>query len=224
MKSTTRKGCHDVFNAFMVKDAFMGNNYDIPNCDTTADVLPSQLVGYDLTKSSKDYDSFVHFYLDDQKFDGPRGIWNKPYEALERLKKFKGVITPDFSTYQDMPEALKIYNTYRMRAFGHWLGTNGIQVINNVRWGTPESYNYCFEGIPKNSVVAIGTIGCIREKKNWDRFSDGLDEMYKRLSPRTIIVYGSAPEKFFVRFKELGVEIIVIPSRTSLAFSNEQAK
>ena len=34
-----------------------------------------------------------------------------------------------------------------------------IAVINNVRWGTFETYDYCFEGISSESVVAIGTVG-----------------------------------------------------------------
>lgn len=37
----------------------------------------------------------------------------------------------------------------RMRAYGYWLGKNGIPVINNIRWGTPETFEYCFEGIPE---------------------------------------------------------------------------
>ncbi|MBQ0071809.1 MAG: DUF4417 domain-containing protein [Spirochaetales bacterium] len=53
--------------------------------------------------------------------------------ALKILRHFSGVITPDFSTNQDFPEAIKIYATYRMRAFGSWLGCEGIEVINNVR-------------------------------------------------------------------------------------------
>ena len=46
------------------------------------------------------------------------------------------VVPPNLIYYTDMPAALKIYNTYRMCAIGYWLGKNGIQVINNVRWGT----------------------------------------------------------------------------------------
>lgn len=60
----------------------------------------------------------------------------KPYKALEKLRQCAGIITPDFSTYQDDPEPIKLYNTYRMRAFGRWLTTLGFPVINNVRWGT----------------------------------------------------------------------------------------
>ena len=61
------------------------------------------------------------------------------------IKHFAGIITPDFSTYQDFPEAIKIHNTYRMRLYGYWLGKEGIAVINNVRWGTEETFDYCFE-------------------------------------------------------------------------------
>lgn len=47
-----------------------------------------------------------------------------------------------------------------MRAFGYWYGTMcRKQVINNVRWGTEETYEYCFDGIEENSTVAIGTVG-----------------------------------------------------------------
>ncbi|MBQ6004899.1 MAG: DUF4417 domain-containing protein [Selenomonadaceae bacterium] len=45
-------------------------------------------------------------------------MWTKPYKALEKLRQCAGVITPDFSTWQDDPEPIKLYNTYRMRAFG----------------------------------------------------------------------------------------------------------
>lgn len=103
--------------------------------------------------------AFVCWFIDDYKFDGPRGIWHDSAHVLKVLRHFAGAITPDFSTYQDFPEPLKIYNTYRMRAFGYWLGKNGIPVINNVRWGTPESWRYCFDGIPDNSIVCIGTVG-----------------------------------------------------------------
>ena len=95
------------------------------------------------------FNAFVCFYMDDYKYDGIRGVWHDAVGALKVLRHFSGIITPDFSTCQDFPEPLKIYNTYRMRAFGHWAGESGISVINNVRWGTNESYRYCFDGIEK---------------------------------------------------------------------------
>lgn len=213
-----RKGCKDVFNAFMVKDEQFDGKYDIPICSSSVAEIPTKLIAYDLTKSSVEYDAFVHFYIDDQKFDGPNGIWNNPAKALERLKKFKGVILPDFSTNIDFPVSLKIYNTYRMRAFGCYLKKNGINVINNVRWSEPDSYEYCFAGIPKHDIICIGTIGCIKEKINWTLYKQGLNEMVKRLEPKIILVYGRTPEKFFKELIEKGIIIHQYESQTSQAF------
>lgn len=216
-----RKGCKDVFNAFMIEGCTFDGKYDIPVCAPANEEIPNKLIAYDLTKSSIEYDSYVHFYIDDQKFDGPQGIWNKPEKALERLKKYDGVIIPDFSTNIDFPTALKIYNTYRMRAFGCYLLRHGIKVINNVRWSEPESYDYCFAGIPKHGIISIGTIGCIKEKANWKYYQQGLDEMVKRLEPKIILVYGSAPDKFFKKHKDNGIIIYQYESQTSKAFRKD---
>ncbi len=104
------------------------------------------------------YHAHIHFYIDDQKFDGKQSsIWLYPVKALEIVKHFDGIITPDFSTNADFPDPLKRYNTYRMRAFGCWIANNGLSVINNVRWGTLETWAYCFDGIPKHSITLIIT-------------------------------------------------------------------
>ena len=161
--------------------------------------------------------------MDDYKFDGKRGIWQEPQKALERLKKYAGVITPDFSPYQDMPEPLKVYNTFRTRAFGYWLTTQGINVINNVRWGTPETFWYCFDGIQKHSTVAIGTVASgLRLLENRQRFEDGLREMVRVIEPRKIIVYGSSKYQFFTDLTESGIEIVSFSSKTATAFERRK--
>lgn len=127
-----RTGCKDTFHASMVKDATFAE-HDIPYCPTTATNLPAILLTYDEAKAiynrqikrgNKNFlhIAFVCFYMDDYKFDGKNGIWQNYRLALNVLNHFSGVITPDFSTYQDFPKPLKLYNTYRMRAFGYWLG------------------------------------------------------------------------------------------------------
>ena len=221
-----RAGLKDVWNAHMCEGAHY-SEYDIPICPTILTKLPKDMMTWEQAKSfhkktkrkDKDYscDAFVCFYTDDYKFDGVRtSIWLFPWMALRVLKHFKGIITPDFSTYQDFPYPLKIWNTFRMRAFGFWAGKQGLEVINNVRWGTPETYHYCFNGIEHNSVVAIGTVGG-SPKKHVDRrrFESGLKEMINRLSPHTIIVYGSSNYPCFDELKEQGVNIITFKSVTA---------
>ena len=106
-----------------------------------------------------------------------------------------------------------------MRVFGYWLGANGISVINNVRWGTPESYRYCFDGIDTNSVVSIGTVGgSPRKYADRYRFEKGLEELVRVLNPHTIIIYGSANYPCIEKLKERGITIIAFSSETAKAF------
>ena len=61
-------------------------------------------------------------------------------------------------------------------------------------WGTKESFDFCFEGIPKHSTVAVSTVG-VRNDKDWNNgldslFKYGYDEMMNRLEPTTVLCYG----------------------------------
>ena len=219
------KKVKDVWNAFMADGAVFGK-YDIPYCPTTSKTIPRKIITWDEAKaiykkkikvnSNFKNEAYVCFYLDDYKFDGARGIWYDPYKVLTILHHFGGVITPDFSTYQDFPVALKICATFRMRLWGYWLGTNGISVTNNVRWGTPESYDYSFEGIPENSIVAIGTVGgSPRQLVDRKRFIEGLYEMVKRLKPHTVLIYGSDKYECFDVLRQQGINVIQYPSNTA---------
>ena len=227
--NAARTGCHDIWNAHMAAGAKFCA-HDIPYCPTTAKAIPADVITWEEAKAiykkrisggDKDFkvNAFVCFYIDDYKFDGPRGIWHDYKQALKVLRHFAGVITPDFSTYQDFPEPIKLYATYRMRLFGYWLGKNGIEVINNVRWGTPETWEYCFVGIPMGSMVAIGTVGgSPRKHIDRKRFEDGLYKMAEVLKPHTIIVYGSARFECFEKLKAQGIIVISFQSKTSKAF------
>lgn len=104
------------------------------------------------------------------------------------------MITPDFSLYMDMPRAMKIWNVYRARLIGQIMQEYGIKVIPNVSWAEKETFDFCFDGIEQNAVVCISTIGVKQDKKALAIWTDGVTEMIKRLSPKTILVYGGEIE------------------------------
>ena len=222
----TRKGCRDIWNAFMCRGAKYAK-YDIPICPTKCTELPKKIITWEeakqahikLSKNNNNYhcDAYVCFYIDDYKFDGLRtSIWFFPKKSLRLLKHYRGIITPDFSLYQDFPFPLKIWNVYRMRTYGYWAGNQGLEVINNIRWGTSETFDYCFEGIESNSIIAIGTVGGNPKKlKDRKRFEEGLNELVKRLSPHTIIVYGSSNYPCIEKLKETGIAIVTFKSATA---------
>lgn len=228
---TVRKGCRDIWNAFMVKGATF-TEHDIPHCPNTAKKIPDKIITYQEaektyrnSKNKKDLyiDAYVCFYLDDHKFDMGNGVWFNSRYAAKVLSHYAGIITPDFSTNQDFPTAIKFYNTYRMRAFGYWYG-NILKrnVYNNVRWGTEETYKYCYDGLPKNDILFVGTVGSgIKKLINRPIFNHGIREMVNRLSPHTILVYGSANYPIFYELASQGICIISYPSKTNEVFRKE---
>ncbi len=232
-ETKVRTGCKDIWNAFMAEGAMFGK-YDIPYCPTTAADIPKEQVTWEeakqihrthISKKDEDYfvDAYINWYIDDYKFDGPRGLWHDYNFALRVIKHFAGIITPDFSTYQDFPHPIKINATYRMRIFGYWVGKQGINVVNNVRWGTEETFEYCFEGVPKNSIVSIGTVGGgPRKLADRSRFEAGLYKMVEVLNPHTILVYGSAKGECFDELRKRGIIIVSYQSKTARVFEGRK--
>ena len=232
--TSPRAGNIDIWNAFMVEGASFAPGSDMPICPLTAQEIPQKLISYVEAKhlyktrirQEPDFkhEAFVHFYIDDQKFDGKQSsIWLYPEKTYEILRHFSGVISPDFSTYSDFPDALKRYNIYRMRVFDYWLSKKGISVIFNTRWGFEETWAYCYDGIPQNGMVSIGTVASgIHKIENRILFEEGLFKMVERLSPKAIIVYGSANYACFKVLSDRGIPIISFPSQTSLAFSSRK--
>ena len=142
---------------------------------------------------------------------------------MEIIRHFSGIIAPDFSTNADFPDSLKRWNTYRMCAFGYWIGEQGIQVYSNARWGTEETWSYCFDGNPHHSAIAIGTVASgIHLLKNRSLFENGLYRMIEVLAPHTILIYGSSGYPCFDDLRARGIRIVSYPSRTSIAFEGRK--
>lgn len=207
-KNSTRSGCKDVFRSFLVKNAQYSGRFEIPIIPKTA-AKPNKLIPFSKSIGSCDFDSWVHFYEDDVNFER---IWNTPQKYLPILKKFKGVITPDFSLYRDMPLAMQIWNTYRGKAIGNWLVENGISTIPNVRWGDQRTFDFCCNGIAQKGTIAIGSHGCIKLLTERPFFEAGLEHVVKTILPRTIVVYGAAPDNIFDKYVKCGIDIIQFDS------------
>ena len=216
-ENVNRSSCRDVFNAFMVSDAEYAGKYEFPVLFPTYKI-PNRLIAFTDALKTKDYNQWVHFYQDDADFER---IWRQPRTYLPILKKFKGVILPDFSTYRDMPLAMQIWNIYRSRAVGHWLQSEGIDIIVNIRYGDERTYDICCDGVSQNCVIAVGSHGTIKVTDDRKFFLQGLDHVIERLKPSAIIVYGSASDAYFFKYKEMGIPIHQFDSDTSTYHSQE---
>lgn len=137
-------------------------------------------------KEKKPRDSVCHFFQDDYIFER---IWNNAIKYVDCLSNFRYVCTPDFSIYSSIPLTLQLYNTYRNRAIGFYLSTFGIDVISTVSWCGEESFGYCFDGLPKESTLAVSTNGCFSASGK-DAYRRGFKEMCKQLNPCNVLVVG----------------------------------
>lgn len=225
---TIRKSNKDIWNAFMVKGASFSKN-DIPLCPTTAVEVPKKVISYKEArtiykkeiKKNPDFkeDSYVHFYIDDYVFDGKRkGIWVNPKEGYKVLSHFEGIIVPDFSTYLDFPYPLKLWNYYRMYAFGYWHGTICRKnVIVQARWDYKDSFSYCFDGIKEGDMVCIGTVASgLKKLENRERFEIGLKELIRLKHPSILIIIGTINIPIFKEIEKEGIKIIHFQSETDL--------
>ena len=196
----------DGFNAELVSNAFFDGHLEIPIIEKPQEiVIPTALIPFTQMKRSSTKAEAVHFYEHDKRFSD---VLTCTKELLPELSKFKAVISPDCSLYRDMLLCLQIANTYMNRAVGHYLQSQGLYVIPNIRWGDERSFTtvelpekFAFLGAPKNSIVSIGTYGCIKSRENKNYFRKGLSAMLDELSPEVVLVYGGMPECIFGEFK-----------------------
>ncbi len=75
-----------------------------------------------------------------------------------------------------------------------------VGVTNEVIQQSNYPKKFAFLGVPKNSIVSIGTYGCIRSKVNKQYFIEGLSAMLDELSPEIVLVYGGMPKVIFEQF------------------------
>jgi hypothetical protein len=171
---------------FLRNSFYCVGNYDMPVIyKQSFETDNLSLIGFHNTKSkdSSGIDRTVHFFIDDHKFEC---VWNAPAQYIGRLSQYKAVLSPDFSMYTNMPLPSQIWNTFRRRWCSAYWQANGLTVIPTVTWSDERSFEFCFDGIEKGSVVAVSTVGSRKGKK---AFLNGFTELCRRLKPEKVLCY-----------------------------------
>lgn len=151
------------------------------------DLANLELISYSdiSSKDCRNLHKGVHFFIDDWRFES---LYDRPERSLETLAKYRFVLTPDYSLYAEMPLWRQIESIGKAR----WVGANwqkqGLIVVPTVSWARSQSFEFCFRGIEKHSIVAVGMIGC---KKSPGSFLRGYNEMLNQIDPNAIICLGT---------------------------------
>lgn len=91
---------------FFLRNQFHGvGKLEIPTIPKSyfreEDFTNLKLIGFDKTslENNNHLDRMVHFFLYDYKFER---VWKNPENDLEKLKRYRAVLTPDFSVYREI--------------------------------------------------------------------------------------------------------------------------
>lgn len=192
---------YDIFKSYLVRTAVYAGEEEFPLIKSCNEI-PNKIIPFSEAMKSnyKDYDCWICFYELDCKFIR---LWNNPRRYLKKLKKFNGVISPDFSLYANMPLVMQKYHIYMGRALANWLVENGIKVIPNVRLGDKRTYEFAFDGLNKGDIIAIGTIGTTKIIEERNLIVDAIKETIKVLEPTDIVIYGSLPKKIKTNYPKI---------------------
>lgn len=176
---------------FLQGDLRVDNQTKVPIIEgyEVSETLPARMVPFHeaMCSTQTNFDAIVHFYEYDYLF---MRLFRTPDNYISQLRKYPYVISPDMSQYIEMPHYRRFANNCDNKAMAQYLQGQGVNIIANVTWSLPDSYDYCFAGIPENSVIAINSNGVNAypdSKYFWHR---GYEEALRRLNPSRIIRYG----------------------------------
>ena len=182
-----RERTNNAYNLDLVDYSILTNDFwQMPTIRNDG-FVPDELVGFNYAKTNSDKSVGIHFYVDDYQFER---IWNYPERYTDILGEYSCILSPDFSLYMDMPMPMKIWYTYRSRQIGSFYQKHGIKVIPTLSWAEPETFQFCFKGIPKGSIVSVSTVGVKESKEATRIWTEGMDEAIRVIEPSIILNYG----------------------------------
>lgn len=136
---------------------------------------------------NSDTRSLVVFYENDCRF---YARLTHPWDYVDSLKTYAGVIGPDLSQYIDMDYVTRMYHNYWNKAFTAYFQMRGVNMYPNVTWSLPDSYEYCVAGQPMNSIIAINSMGVLKYHFSIGLWLKGYRYVVKKLDPVLILRYG----------------------------------
>lgn len=187
MEANNANSNRDPCNLRLCEGLEFEGSCDMPVINPCHIALPLGFLPFNQALSSTGFGCGVHFFIDDYRFER---VWRLPERYLPVLKRFRCVVAPDFSLFVDAPHAVNVWNVYRNRLIASWLQGNGIPVVPSVSWGNRDTFRFCFDGIPRGGIVAIGHTARGRTEAQRALFRQGLAALMERKSPSKLLIYG----------------------------------
>ena len=196
---------------FLAGDAPKVGKYGFPQLAQENHIPDSKVLPFNYFLSTDRSSHWYHCFVADEQFR--RLYWNFKHYIFF-LRQARGLISTDFSLYRDYDDDILAEICRKNRSVDYALQKADIPFIPTAGFAGESSWEWCFDGLPSNSTVAV-TTNCLGKDPEAHRlFIGGVDAMVKTLHPTAIIVCGKCPNWLFHKYQS--ILIIQIPSYSQM--------
>lgn len=192
----------DSFQAFLVDGAKFTDveEYPILRKDMVSTKLPKKIMHFSkaITYKGDLSETVIYFFSPDKTFERVR---RNPRKYLTFFKHTAGIIGFDYSVHTDMPLIKQKSQMNDNLSLTYYFGNNGVPIYPAPRLGSDITIDDYLKAFPKNTLLAIGVHGFIKEKQEKYETYHDLGRIIGELQPSGLIVIGHLSNSLFDDFK-----------------------
>lgn len=193
-------------------DADLVGKYGFPQLSEQQNIPTGEPLPINYITSSHSIETtWFHNFVDDYIFER---YWRNFDKYTTYISHSAGIITSDFSMFRDYDKEMQIINCYRNRVMAYAMQKINHNIIPTAGFGGENTWDWCFDGLPHNSTVAITTNGTLSDPEARRLFIGGVDALVDTIHPYALVVCGKYPD--WLNHKYSNVKIIPIPSYSQI--------
>lgn len=203
---------YDLFSEILAEKAKRVGRYGFPQLSPQEYIPEGIILPINYLKSSTDRDQYwFHCFVDDRQFERS---WKNFHKYVPIIMEAAGLICTDFSLYRDDDEEILIRNCLRNRTMAYAYQQLGQKVIPTAGFGGESTWDWCFDGLPEHSTLAITTNGILSDPEARRLFVGGLDALVHKKNPSNLVICGKYPDWIHIKYPK--INIVPIPSYSQM--------
>ncbi len=148
---------YDFYGEIYAGDAVRVGKYGFPQLAPEKHVPTQQVRPYNYMMSlNHPEDWWVHCFCDDYQFER---LWTNLDFYMPYILRLNGFISTDYSLYRDYSDELLVRNCYRNRCLAYAIQKAGGIMIPTGGFGPEKTWDWCFDGLPRESSISVTTNG-----------------------------------------------------------------
>ncbi|MBR5435525.1 MAG: DUF4417 domain-containing protein [Muribaculaceae bacterium] len=151
---------------------------------------------YPYTERSKlvGFGQGLHSFVTDYQF--AKSLWDRLYTITLSLSKFDLLFGPDYSFFVNPQyKFTSEQGIYRNRFITAYWQLCGLNVVPTATYGDVNSFKWCYEGLPKGSILAVGNETVhMSLRSSVTLWQWSIRELEEQKRPTMLLVYGKRIE------------------------------